>query len=230
MSFISVLGLAAMTTHTAQAIYIDPDSHGRALREAPSIDVSASVRDSEFGRFCEIGPRCRVAESRFGDYAYLGNDSDVIYTTIGKFCSIASNVRINPGNHPLERAALHHFTYRASKYGLGTDEPSFFDWRRSQPVTIGHDVWIGHGAILLPGVSIGNGVVIGAGAVITRDVPDFAIAIGLPGQVHRFRFGPKICEALNRIAWWDWSDEQLRAGLMDFRSLSIEAFCDRHDR
>ncbi|OYV40178.1 MAG: chloramphenicol acetyltransferase [Rhodospirillales bacterium 20-64-7] len=219
-----------MRIHLADNLFVDPDSEGRALHEAPSIDASASVRDTVFGKFCEVGPRCRVAESQFGDYSYVGNDSDVIYTSIGKFCSIAANVRINPGNHPLERAALHHFTYRASKFGLGPDEPGFFDWRRGQPVSIGHDVWIGHGAIILPGVTIGNGAAIGAGAVVTRDVPDFAIVIGVSAHVHRFRFAPEICEALGRIAWWDWPEERLRDGLMDFRDLAIEDFCARYDR
>jgi len=207
----------------------DPDSEGRVLSEAARIDPSAQVRDCDFGRFTEVGARCKIAESRFGDYSYIGDDSDVIYTRIGKFCSIAAHVRINPGNHPLERAAMNHFTYRASKYGLGADEPAFFAWRRGQPVVIGHDVWIGHGAIILPGVTIGNGAVIGAGAVVTKDVEDFAIVIGTPAKRHRFRFGASACRRLNRIAWWDWSDAELAAALQDFRTLPIEDFCARYD-
>jgi phosphonate metabolism protein (transferase hexapeptide repeat family) len=212
----------------AQPHFADPDSQGRELSHAPEIDPTANVRDTVFGRFNEIGARCRIAESSLGDFSYVAEDSDIIYTQIGKFCSIAARVRINPGNHPLERAALNHFTYRASKYGLGPDEPEFFAWRRRHKVTLGHDVWIGHGAILLPGVTVGNGAVIGAGAVVTKDVPDFAIVVGTPGKIHRYRFAPEVCQQLGRIAWWDWTHAQLAAGLQDFRHLPIAAFCEKY--
>lgn len=207
--------------------FVNPDS--RALDATPQIDDSASVRDTELGAFCEIGPRCRIAESSFGDYSYIAGDGEVIYSRIGKFCSIAAQVRINPGNHPLERAALHHFTYRASKYGFGPDEPEFFEWRRRHAVTIGHDVWIGHGAIILPGINIGTGAVIGAGAVVTHDVEDFAIVIGTPAKRHRHRFAPDIRASLLRIAWWNWRPERLKDALLDFRMLPIERFCARYD-
>ena len=95
-------------------------------------------------------PSC--SKSTLGDYSYVVNDSDVAYARIGKFCSIAAMTRINPGNHPMDRASQSHFTYRASAYFPGeADEAEFFAWRRSHQVRIGHDVWIGHGAIVLPG-------------------------------------------------------------------------------
>ena len=81
------------------------------------------------------------------DYSYVVNDSQITYTTIGKFCSIAAMTRINPGNHPMHRATQAHFTYRASAYFDGeSDDSEFFAWRRAHHVHIGHDVWIGHGA------------------------------------------------------------------------------------
>lgn len=205
----------------------DPDSE--TLGDAPLIDASAEVRDTVFGRYNEVGPRTRLAECSFGDYAYVVNDSNLIYTDVGKFASIASHVRVNPGNHPLPRAALSHFTYRASAYGLGEDEAEFFAWRRSFRCRLGADCWLGHGAIVLPGVSVGIGAAVGAGAVVTKDVPDFAVVAGNPARVLRYRFAEEIRAALLRISWWDWDHDRLRDELPGFRALSIEAFCARHD-
>lgn len=100
----------------------------------------------------------------------------------------------------MQRAAMGHFTYRASKFGLGVDEKEFFAWQRCFKVKVGHDVWICHGATLLPGISFGNGAVVGAGAVATKDVPDFAIVVGTPAKLQRYRFAWGICDALNKIA------------------------------
>lgn len=207
----------------------DPDTAAKRLGERPSIHRTASVRDSHFGRFCEVGARTKVAESSFGDYSYVVNDSDIHYATLGRFCSIAAHTRLNPGNHPLDRVALNHFTYRSSAYGLGADEPGFFDWRRASRVTLGHDVWIGHGAVVLPGVTLGTGAAVGAGAIVTRDVAPFTVVVGNPARIVRARFSDAVIEALQRIAWWDWPHERLGTAMADFRTLSAEAFCDKHD-
>jgi phosphonate metabolism protein (transferase hexapeptide repeat family) len=201
----------------------------KRLGAEPSIHPTAEVRDTSFGVYCEVGARTKLRESSFGDYSYVVNDSDIIYTSVGKFCSIAAQTRINPGNHPLDRVALNHFTYRSSAYHLGDDDAGFFDWRRASPVVMGNDVWIGHGAIVLPGITLGNGAAIGAGAVVSRDVPPFAIVVGVPGRVLRYRFAPEIIAALERIAWWDWPREKLAGGLADFRSLDAAAFCRKYD-
>jgi phosphonate metabolism protein (transferase hexapeptide repeat family) len=199
------------------------------LGAEPAIHRTASVRDTQFGAFCEIGARTKVAESRFGDFSYAVNDCDIIHATIGKFCSIAAHSRINPGNHPLDRVAMNHFTYRSSAYGLGPDDPAFFAWRRSAQTTLGHDVWIGHGAVVMPGVTMGNGSVAGAGAIVTKDVAPFAIVAGNPARLLRFRFPPDVIDALQRIAWWDWPHARLRDAMADFRGLGAEAFCRKYD-
>jgi phosphonate metabolism protein (transferase hexapeptide repeat family) len=202
----------------------------KTLSRDPLIDPTAQVTACALGAYTEVGARTTLLEVALADYSYVVNDSDIAYTRIGKFCSIAAMTRINPGNHPMWRASQSHFTYRASRYFPGeADDAEFFAWRRAHQVAIGHDVWIGHGAIVLPGRAIGDGAVVAAGAVVTKDVPAYTIVAGNPARLIRDRFAPAIAERLQALAWWDWPHERLRLALKDFRSLSAEKFLDRHE-
>ncbi len=202
----------------------------KQLGETPLIDPTAQVRASTLGRYTEVGPRTKLLEVEMGDYSYVVNDSDIAYAHIGKFCSIAAMTRLNPGNHPTWRASQSHFLYRASAYFPGEeDEADFFQWRRDQRLTMGHDVWIGHGAVVLAGRSIGTGAVVAAGAVVSKDVPPYAIVAGVPARIVKWRFPEDIAARLQALGWWDWTHEQLRAALPDFRSLPIEAFLEKYE-
>lgn len=200
----------------------------KTLTEAPNVHETAVLVDCELGKWTEIYAHVSMREVGFGDYSYIVKNGNVVWSTIGKFCSIAEGARINPGNHATWRASQHHFTYRAEQYGMGADDTEFFSWRRDHWVTIGHDVWIGHGVTILPGVTVGTGAVIGAGAVVSKDVAPYEIVGGVPARHIRWRFAPKLAEALQEIAWWDWSHERLTAALPDIRALPIEAFVEKY--
>jgi phosphonate metabolism protein (transferase hexapeptide repeat family) len=200
----------------------------KRLGAKPLVHETAVVRDSRFGKFVKIGARTTVIETDFGDYSYAVNDAEIVYATIGKFVSIAALVGINPGNHPMERAAQAHFTYRSWQYFEDVpDEIAVFDRRREDRVTIGHDVWIGRAAIVLPGRTIGTGAVVAAGSVVTKDVAPYQIVGGNPARPIRDRFPPEIADRLLRLGWWDWEHRDLRRAVPDFRALSVEAFLDR---
>jgi serine acetyltransferase len=79
-----------------------------------------------------------------------------------------------------------------------------------KPIVIGNDVFIGANVTILDGVTIGDGAVIGAGAVVSKDIPPYAVAVGCPIRVVRYRFDEEKIEALKRIEWWNFTEEQLR--------------------
>ncbi len=186
----------------------------------PSIEEDVEITDSSIEAYTQIKAHSVIHEVSMGDFSYCAGYNQIYYASIGKFCSIASFVRINPGNHPTyTRVAQHHFTYRSSMFGLGEDDEDFFDWRRNSSVVIGNDVWIGHCAIIMPGVTIGNGAVIGAGAVVTKDVAPYSIVAGIPAKVIKMRFTDDIIHKIEQSKWWDWDYDKIKSRLSDFRDL-----------
>ena len=209
-----------------------PKRHSpKATRDGePIVHPSAVLRNAKLGRFTEIKERVAFSDSEIGDYSYVERQAEVIYARIGKFCALAANTRINALEHPLERVSQHKITYRANEYFLGAKlDGEFRERRRGKLVEIGHDVWIGHGAIVKPGVRIGHGAVVAAGAIVTRDVPAYAIVTGIPAKFMRWRFEPKISERIISLAWWDWSHDKLAGIVEDMRLLGAEAFLEKYD-
>jgi phosphonate metabolism protein (transferase hexapeptide repeat family) len=194
----------------------------------PRIHPTAEMKACRLAPYVSIGERVVLREVSVGDFSYFERHAEAIYTTIGKFCSIAANSRINALEHPIERITQHKVSYRPNEYFryLGVDA-GFRERRQGMRVAIGHDVWIGHGAVLLPGVTIGNGAVIGANAVVSRDVEPFEIVAGAPVRKLRLRFPPEIIARIERMAWWDWPVDWLFEAIPDMQTLSIEAFLDR---
>src|SRR3954469_11589 len=111
----------------------------KMLGEQPHIHETARVLDSQLGPWTDLGPRTTIVESTFGDYSYTAGDVQIIYSEVGKFCSIASHARLNPGSPPMDRVTQHPITYRRVQSGLGeTAADTVFDWRRADKVVVGH--------------------------------------------------------------------------------------------
>lgn len=211
--------------------FSDPWRGPRPMTEAPWIHETAIVKNSRMGAWTMVGQRSEVFLSDLLDYSYLVKDVEVFNAEVGKFANVASHVRINPTNHPMWRATLHHFTYRSKSHFMGDDDDEeIMNWRKQYRVVIGPDVWIGHGAILMPGVSVGTGSVIGSGSIVTKNVADYTIVAGNPARIIRRRVTEDVERALKRIAWWDWSREELVKAINDFRQLDAAAFAAKYDK
>ncbi len=133
-----------------------------------------------------------------------GRQSHVL---VGNYTSIAHNVVFLSGyNHDHHRASTYPFDDYMT--GIGATKNTYTEANRYQ-IIIGNDVWIGRGATIMGGVRIGNGAVIGANAVVTRDVPPYAVAVGSPARIVKYRFELDVIDRLNGIKWWYWSRAQI---------------------
>lgn len=196
----------------------------------PFIHDGCQITDCDFGAYVEIGQGSRLAHSVLGDYSYCDRFADIANARIGKFSNIAAFSRIGATDHPLHTASCHHFLYRSDDYWDDADrDADFFAHRKSRLAHIGHDTWIGAGAMIKPDVILGHGAVVAAGAVVTRDVAPYTIVAGTPAKVLRLRQPREIAERLIALAWWNWPHTMLRDTLEDFRGLSALAFLEKYE-
>lgn len=201
----------------------------RLSADAPFVHPECEITDTSFGAYVEIGRGSRVAHSVIGDYSYCDRYADIANADVGKFANIAAFTRIGATDHPLHTASCHHFLYRSDDYWDDADrDQAFFDHRRSRRAMIGHDTWIGAGAMVKPQVTLGHGAVVAAGAVVTRDVPPYTIVAGTPAKPLRDRQPREVAERLIALAWWDWDHTRLRAALPDFRALTALEFLEKY--
>ena len=147
---------------------------------------------------------------------FLGTDQ-ADSTVVGNFSSIAGGTYIhNPDNH-----ACINNPNLVSCFDFGNFGADFtLSGISKGPVEIGNDVWIGEYVQIMNGVKIHDGAIIGAHAVVAKDIPPYAVAVGNPIEIKRFRFSPDIIHELQKIKWWDWDDNTIKERMSDFKDIN----------
>ena len=174
-----------------------------------------------------VYPPYFLHDVRVGEYSYIAKNCAVTNCTIGKFSSIGPNFCCGLGIHPTNGISTSPMFYSPSKVNGATlvTTPKV---EESKHTTIGNDVFIGANVTVLDGVTIGNGAVIGAGAVVSKDIPPYAIAVGSPIRIIRYRMTEEQIAAMQRIQWWNWEDDRLQEVEKMFED--IEGFIEKWDK
>lgn len=147
----------------------------------------------------------KILHSIIGNYTYISTNANISYTNIGKYCSIGPNLICGWGIHPTNGLSTSPMFYSLSKQnGFTVTKENKIQERKL--INIGNDVFIGANVTILDGVTIGDGAIIGAGAVVSKDIPPYAIAIGCPITIKKFRFEEDVIKSLLKIKWWDHED------------------------
>ena len=181
------------------------------------IDVSANVNLRAKLSSCEMNSGSRVAHYAdlrnvtLGRYTTVGRYSKLTHCQIGNFCSISWDVTINARNHSIRTLTTSAFPY-SERLGFVSESDISHDY-----VVIGHDVWVGAGAIILPGIYIGDGAVIGAGSVVTKDVPRFSVVAGNPAREIKKRFSESEIKWIDELGWWFWDNKEIADNIFLFK-------------
>lgn len=181
-----------------------------------SISPRATIVKSYFEGLNAVGARCRIVHSQMGYGSYVSNDTELLTTKVGRYCSIGPHVLMPTGKHPVSEFATSSPLFYSPQGINGTsfvDENKFEECEYAEEKfsrVIGNDVWIGGGCIILEGVTIGDGAVIGAGALVTKNLPPYSVCFGVPARVIRLRYDEATVSRLLATKWWDRDEMWLR--------------------
>lgn len=204
----------------------------RAVRIADSVIGEDSVicdnsdiLSTVVGQRCSIGRRNFVYKSSIGDGTYTGPNTVIRNCNIGNYCCVSWGDSLGGRNHNYKSVSLMQGIPIRKAFGV---EPETLD--HAPYCSIGNDVWIATNVSVIDGAHIGDGAVIGAGAVVINDIPPYAIAVGVPAKIVKYRFGEEIIERLLELRWWDFDLKKLQKAASLLQSNMTEAVLDTLER
>jgi acetyltransferase-like isoleucine patch superfamily enzyme len=171
------------------------------------ISVFTIIEKSTIHSTSAVCHGCRIYFSSIAKYSFVGFNSKITHAKIGSFCSIAENVIINPGDHPLNLLSTSPVFY--SERNILKKCFNQTDIEEFNKTVIGNDVLIGTHAFIKGGITIGHGSVIGAYTIVTKDVEPYSIVVGNPGKTIRKRFDDITISKLLKSKWWEYDDDTL---------------------
>lgn len=170
-----------------------------------------------------------VSGTYIGRNTYVSSGANLSNCKIGRFCSIATDIKVVPDTHPSSVfvSSCPSFFSTNKQNGQSFVKTKKFKELLSidgYDIVVGNDVWIGTRAMIKGGVRIGDGAIVAMGAVVTKDVPPYAIVGGVPAKIIKYRFTEKQISKLLQIQWWNQSDEWLKVHVDEFEN--IEKFLE----
>ena len=179
------------------------------------------------GKHVVVEPIVHLENVTIGDYSYISCDGIITNTTIGNCCSIGPNLLCGWGVHPTNGISTAPMFY-STKCQNGSTLSSLDKIEERRPIKIGNDVFVGANVTILDGVTIGDGAVIGAGAVVSKDIPPYAIAVGSPIRIIRYRMTEEQIAAMQRIQWWNWDKDKLQE--VERMFFEVDKFIEKYDK
>ena len=170
-----------------------------------------------------------LASCDVGYMTYFSSGCEFRNTSFGKYCSVGPKCQVITGEHPTRKYVSTFPAFYVSHRDSGPcyvkhnkfQEYRYADEKKLKNVIVGNDVWLSSNVMIMEGVKIGDGAVVGAGALVTKDIPPYAVAVGVPARVIRYRFPKEQTEWLLRLKWWNKDEEWVIKHAEEFEDIQL---------